>query len=288
MSGQMPADGGRHAADHPFAAFDRFGSASLTDLASLAELQTRFDRKFVAPVDVLGPLSAALDDRMRVLEVAGRREFTYDTWYVDTPDLQTYQDHVQGRRRRFKLRSRTYVEQSLTMLEVKLKGLRGRTVKRRLAHPEADTSRVGAAAQAFFNDVLRDEYQMACPTQLGPTARTWYVRMTLADLEVGERITIDRSFEVESGERRVRFDPGMVLIEVKSPTFRGGSLPVLTSLGLQPAAVSKYGVAVTTLYDTPRGNRWLPVLRDLDPRMTRGSSSSGSGSCISRSDATAA
>jgi hypothetical protein len=258
-----------HSPEHAFAVFDHLPSASLEDLQSLADLQTRFDRKYVAPASVLEPLAAALDERVRVLEVDGRREFTYDTWYVDTPDLQTYRDHVQGRRRRFKLRSRTYVEQAVSMLEVKLKGLRGRTVKHRVTHPDDDPTRVGTEMQAFFDAVLREEYGVSSPTPLEPSARTWYVRMTLADLELGERITIDRGFEVLAPGRRVVFDPGMVMIEVKSPTFRGGAISLLRQLGLQPVVLSKYGVAVTTLFDEPRGNRWLPVIRELDPRMTR-------------------
>ncbi len=249
-----------------FAVFDHFPSASLADLEAVAGLQTRFDRKFIAPASVLAALAQRLDAGTRVLEIDGRREFAYDTWYVDTPDLQTYRDHVKGRRRRFKLRARTYVERSQSMLEIKFKGPRGRTVKRRVVHPDLDPRQVSADVERFFDGVLQEEYGVACPPGLRPSARTWYVRTTLIDPELGERVTVDRGLEVESGDRRVRFDPGVVLIEAKSPTIRSGTLGVLRSLGLQPAAVSKYGVAVTTLFDQPGGNRWFPALRQLAPQ----------------------
>jgi hypothetical protein len=254
------------AAARPFAVFDGRRAASLDDLEGLAELQSRFDRKYVVPVDELPALETRLADRVRILEVEARREFTYDTWYLDTPDLRTYRDHVQGRRRRFKLRTRTYVEQSLTMLEVKLKGVRGRTVKRRTPLPGGDPAGFGNREVAFFERVLDEEYGVACPSPLAPRAMTRYVRTTLVDLDLGERVTLDHGFEVAGAGRRVVFDPDLVLLEVKTPTLRAGTAPLLGSLGLRPVVVSKYGLAVTTLYDDRAGNRWRPVLRRLSPR----------------------
>ena len=67
-----------------------------------------------------------------MLDIDGRRVFGYESTYFDTPDCEQYRAHRQGRRRRYKVRSRSYVDTGLSMFEVKTKGLRGATVKHRM------------------------------------------------------------------------------------------------------------------------------------------------------------
>jgi hypothetical protein len=45
-----------------------------------------------------------------VLEIDGARSFAYDSTYFDTPDLDAYLLAATRRRRRFKVRTRTYVD----------------------------------------------------------------------------------------------------------------------------------------------------------------------------------
>ncbi|MFC7744428.1 hypothetical protein ACFQXA_31035 [Nocardiopsis composta] len=46
-----------------------------------------------------------------------------------------YRQHVQGRRRRFKARTRGYLDSGTASFEVKMEGARSATVKERTAHP---------------------------------------------------------------------------------------------------------------------------------------------------------
>ena len=56
-------------------------------------------------------LVARLDDGMRVLERrTALRDFAYESVYFDTPDLLSFRMAAQPRRRRFKLRTRTYLD----------------------------------------------------------------------------------------------------------------------------------------------------------------------------------
>ena len=115
-------------------------SVELAELMAVAELTTRVDQKYLVPTDLLPDLMARLPAPLAVLAIDGRRVFDYESVYFDTEAFALYHQHIQGRRKRFKARTRTYRDTGEMMFEVKLKGLRGVTVKERLCYdaPAAD------------------------------------------------------------------------------------------------------------------------------------------------------
>src|SRR5256885_7998262 len=84
----------------------RFAPMTLDELNRDAALRDRFDFKYIVPWATAEQLFEQLTGTARVLEIAGRRLFTYETIYFDSASLQTYREHVQHRRKRFKTRSR--------------------------------------------------------------------------------------------------------------------------------------------------------------------------------------
>ena len=89
---------------------------TLDELNAAAALQTRRDRKYVLTPDELGRLLADLPPA-RVLEIDGSRSFAYDSTYFDTPELDAYRLAATRRRRRFKVRTRTYVDTGSCFVE---------------------------------------------------------------------------------------------------------------------------------------------------------------------------
>ena len=85
-------------------------AVSLQDLVSQAELLTRVDRKYLLREHSARAILDSAAEGARVLEIAGRREFAYDSVYFDTPDHLSYRLTAQRRRRRFKLRTRSYLD----------------------------------------------------------------------------------------------------------------------------------------------------------------------------------
>ena len=126
---------------------DGFGPVGLAAVQEVAALQDRVDRKYVVSLDTFARLAERLSGSHAVLEIEGRRAFAYRTTYFDTRELRAYRDHVQRRRRRFKCRSREYVDSGLCTFEVKLKGPRGRTVKHRMAYDPARSDELSEPAQ---------------------------------------------------------------------------------------------------------------------------------------------
>jgi hypothetical protein len=113
-------------------------AGSLAEVIQRAALPTREDRTYLVPVDRFAELVARLPGAWVVLEIDRRRGFAYESVYFDTPDLLLYRQHVQGRRRRYKVRTRAYLDSGDCAFEVKLKDGRDRTVKARLPYPIAD------------------------------------------------------------------------------------------------------------------------------------------------------
>ena len=243
----------------PSRVVEAFAPIGLDRLDAAAALRDRVDVKYVIPLDAFAALAARLLATHSALEIDGRRAFAYRSRYFDTPELRMFRDHMQQRRRRYKCRSREYLDTGAYAFEVKLKGLRGRTVKHRMEH---DGHELSEAAISFLRDCLDRAYGRAPDPALRPALDVSYTRVTLAAPELGERVTCD--FDVAfSGPGGVagRLAEGMAIVESKSARGDARADGVLRRLGLRPQpACSKYclGVALTR---PVAGNPLRPLLR---------------------------
>lgn len=239
----------------------RFGRVSLAELNVRAPLLDRQEHKYLLTARQLADLSLDLGHRADVLEIDGRTVFTYETTYFDTPDLLTFRQHAQGKRRRMKVRSRRYVESGECWLEVKLKGSRGRTVKQRLATDADRHGRVDDEAIEFVDRCVRQEYGERFAEPLGPALTMRYRRITLVGTGRPERVTIDHtaSFRAGTGEQ-VDAPEDLMIVEVKSPDGHGVADQALHDRGVRSTSCSKYCVGVAMLGLDERYNRFKPVL----------------------------
>ena len=240
-------------ASWPSRIVESFAPVGLAQLDAGAALRDRIDVKYVIPLAAFAALAGRLMDTHAALEIDGRRAFGYRSTYFDTPELAAYRAHLQGRRRRYKCRSREYVDSGACAFEVKQKGLRGRTVKHRMPH---DGHELSEAAIAF----LREHLGREPGGPLAPALAVTYSRVTL--VAAGERLTCDFDLAFEGpGGAGGRLDAGAAIVESKS--LRGNALAdrALRELGHRPeTACSKYclGVALTRAV---AANPLRPLLR---------------------------
>src|SRR5699024_7123389 len=96
--------------------------------------QTRTDHKYLLTAEQFTELLDTIGQTTRILDIDDQRVFTYESVYFDTADLALFRAHRQRRRRRFKVRTRSYMDTAETAFEVKLKGYRDQTVKHRSPH----------------------------------------------------------------------------------------------------------------------------------------------------------
>ena len=246
---------------------ERLEPIGLEALDAAAALRRRFDTKYLLPREAVGELLERLQATHRVLEIDGLRGFRYRTTYFDTDGLTTFRDHVQGRRRRVKARVRRYVESGDCFLELKLRGPRDCTIKRRRPHDTALGDSLGAESVDALDRWVQAAYGRPAPGPLGPVLEVDYTRATLVAPDQGERLTIDVDvgMRTPAGDGFGRLDGELAVVESKSP--RGPALATreLSLLGARRLeSMSKYCLGVVLALGHGRGNALLPVLRHCE------------------------
>lgn len=242
-----------------------FAPITLEQLDKAAAMLERLDQKYVVPEPALRRAAALLAPDFEVLEIDGRREFTYETCYFDDAERHSYFDHHQGRRQRMKVRVRKYLDAQLCFVEVKLKDKRGVTIKRRLDYALDKYGTLDAAALRHVRDSYRALYGRDFTFDLVAVIEMRYRRVTLVARQGGERMTIDSDVEFFGGGRSCSTGSERFIVETKSANGNGIADKVLRALHQHPTQrCSKYCVGMAALQEVDRHNRFLPALRRLD------------------------
>ncbi|MDY7090252.1 MAG: polyphosphate polymerase domain-containing protein [Actinomycetota bacterium] len=239
----------------PFDALAELPHVSLAEMEERAALQSRVDRKYILPAGEASRLLDSLAPEARVLEIDGVRHFTYESLYLDTPDLVSYLRTAYRHRRRFKVRTRTYVDSGTCFLEVKVPGPRGSTVKYRVPH-EPGERRVGAFVDEVFT---RHGITGADHTGLLPTLQTAYLRFALL-LPGDSRLTVDTELRWAADGKELRL-PGVAIVETKTGSTASNADRRLWSRGHRPVAISKYATGLAALRTDLPAAPWRRVLR---------------------------
>lgn len=246
------------------APLDALRTIDLDELNSAAELQTRVDRKYLLPLADLPRILAELPHGSEMLEIDGRRALRYTSQYFDTPALDSYYGAAHGRRRRFKVRARTYVDSGGSFLEVKTRGGRAATVKDRV--PVAGDV-LDDDAVAYASDLLTDAGIPGAPglaEALRPVLVTRYRRVTLllpaAGAADASRATIDIDLTWLASHGVGFALPASVIVETKSSGRAGALDRTLWRHGHRPASLSKYGTGMAALHPHLPANKWHRAL----------------------------
>ncbi|MBM3606710.1 MAG: polyphosphate polymerase domain-containing protein [Alphaproteobacteria bacterium] len=241
-----------------------FRPISLAQLNERAAMLERLDNKYIVPADHLRPALEQFARLFDVLEIDNKRAFTYRTRYYDDPELRAYYDHHQGRRKRCKVRVRTYLDAGFSYLEVKLKDRRDITVKKRLKLEDARLG-LNPMGVAFIDDCHQAIYDVPFQRPLRPVIRMEYERITLVAREGGERMTIDTALQFRAGEVTRVVRPDLFILETKSEKGNGIADKILRGLHLHPTKrCSKYCIGMAATGQVQRRNRFLPAMRRLD------------------------
>ena len=240
---------------------DSLATIGLDELVENAALQTRIDRKYVLSRLEAAEVLAALDPGTRILEIDGARASAYESVYFDTPDLLSYRMAAHARRRRFKLRTRSYVDTAESWLEVKTRGARSTTVKERLAYDIGDRDILTPDGREYADAALDGLGLHGEELDLRPTLVTRYHRATLFLPASGSRATIDTDLSWEGDDGHVLQTPDLAIIETKSGTRTSEVDRLLWSHGHRPATISKFGTGLAALRSDLPSNKWARVLR---------------------------
>nr|WP_315266344.1 polyphosphate polymerase domain-containing protein [Microbacterium lemovicicum] len=240
----------------------RFEGIDLERLIADAALQTRVDRKYVLTRDAAARVVASLDARTLILDTAGARSFRYESVYFDTPDLLSFRMAAQPRRRRFKLRTRTYLDSRTAFLELKTRGARSATVKDRVEYPASDRRRLTEMARDYAAEGLESiGVGGRRADDLGVRLTTRYRRATFVSADRAARATVDVDLEWDDVAGPVLTTPHLVILETKSPAAASDVDRVLWRAGHRPVSISKYATGMAALHPHLPRNKWARLLR---------------------------
>lgn len=230
-----------------------FPAIDLETLASGWNLQRRKDAKYLIEIDSLVDLFKETEVSLSQLEIAGKRDFKYVTTYFDTDELDSYSMHLAGKRKRFKVRHRHYVDTNLDRFEVKTKVPRSQTQKYILEnHTDFDSK-----GQAFVSESLSvaygDDYLTEVNLELQPVVKMTFNRSTLVLSDSLDRITVDTGLTSQFENRVLNLKDGFCILELKSETVRSALHNDLLKINARARKLSKYMVTVDALNtDRPR------------------------------------
>ena len=208
-----------------------------------ANLLRRIDTKYVFDITLLPSILNGFLDDYTLVSYNGVTCQTYKTVYYDTDKYWFYTQHHNGKKNRFKIRFRTYIDSNISFLEIKHKTNRRETIKSRQKQKEIQ-EQLSLKQTQFIHSTLDFE-----PGNLTPSLSNTFNRITLVSKKLDERITIDTGIIIKdarnSSEKQI---DKLCIIETKRDfqLKNSHSSKVLQSLRIMPSGFSKYcmGLAI--------------------------------------------
>ena len=181
---------------------------------------------------------------------------------IDHDRSTLYLHHHAGKRNRYKVRSRKYVDSQLSFLEVKRKVNKNRTIKSRIRTPGLitrfipETSDFVAAHSPLNAHILE------------PKLWNDFSRITLVSKHRQERLTLDLNLQFCNDRRTVAL-PGIAVAEVKQDGLNHNSefIRQMRTMNIRPTGFSKYCIGVSMLYENVKHNNFKSKLRLVNKLM---------------------
>lgn len=235
---------------------------SLDEMDSV-KLLNRTDTKYVFDIRKLPAILTDIRESYAVLHVADNPFQDYRTIYFDTYNDSMYLAHQNGKLNRYKIRHRTYLSTNLQFLEVKFKNNKGRTAKKRIKFPFSEDL-------SEANEFLQKKSPFTAQN-LRCKSLVEYTRLTLVDIERGERATVDYNLKITNWENKEVVDFSHIcIIELKRDKSNANSTmqTALRKHRVFKQGMSKYTVGTAAAYKDIKKNRLKKKLRFIDKLKT--------------------
>ncbi|MGD9930076.1 MAG: polyphosphate polymerase domain-containing protein [Mangrovibacterium sp.] len=233
------------------------------DAISLAELpknnqMDRFDKKYIFQAGLIPEFLEKAAKQYVILESSETRIFRYTSDYYDTPAFAMYTHHHNGKKNRYKIRVREYLDSGDKFLELKHKNNRSFTRKKRIAYfddfPLSTTE---------GHDFIRKNTNVD-PASLQYALTTRYKRITLVNKNKTERITIDFNLHLSTLTNQVKLE-NLAIAEIKSNDrhFRSQFNQQLRLHRIKQEKFSKYCVGMALLIRDVKNNLFKEKIQKI-------------------------
>jgi hypothetical protein len=226
-----------------------FKPITLKEMESVALLD-RLDTKFIYHIDRLPTFLEKLSNRYNVLEINNIRASNYETMYFDTDNFYLFNQHHNGRRNRYKIRFRSYLDSNINFFEIKLKNNKNRTIKKRIKNESVEIVIKDGNKDFLIENVTID------PDSLSPKLWVYYSRITLVNKCSKERLTIDIDLNFKNNNLTSKY-PYLVITELKqNRAVRSDFLSLMRENHILPVSISKFCLGITSLEKNVKKNNF--------------------------------
>jgi len=239
----------------------------LEQLNEKASMLERSENKYIFTLTDLYDSLERLNEEFEILDIKDKRAFTYETIYFDDEDHVSYKHHHQGKRQRFKVRTRRYVDSDLYFFEVKLKDKWNSTVKKRYVCKSEDHWKITRDSSAFINNFYSKLYKKDFYYNLKSSTKMSYKRVTLVAKAGMERLTIDYDLTFYSDDWSVEYvvPKDFIIIETKSSNWNGIADKIFKEFKHRWTSCSKFCLSKIVLWKVDKINSFLPLLKKHFP-----------------------
>jgi hypothetical protein len=235
-----------------------FETISLGEM-DCVQLLDRTDTKFIFHASRLDEILLQAQKYYKILKIDNDVDFAYNTTYFDTGNFHFFNQHMNARSMRYKVRYRIYESTGVSYLEVKCKTNKNRTVKWRI---KSDFTNDNLDITAI--DFLKNHIQEVA-FEISPVLINKFRRLTLVGIETKERITMDYNLSFDCEGRASVSLPYLSIAELKREGLTNNSpfLSILKDMHIRKSSFSKYCVGNALLRPMRKINILKPSLLQL-------------------------
>jgi len=174
----------------------KFSTINLTELNATASFLKRIDTKYLINGKEFSEILSELKNDFKVLEIKGKKIFSYDNVYMDSENYLFYNQHQEWKKSRTNVRTRYYIDSNLAFFEYKQKN-NWITSKYRYEFPSEEHWFMTKGKKRFFEWVWQSMYNEEKAPKISPAIKTTYKRITLVSKESSERLTVDFDIKIK-------------------------------------------------------------------------------------------
>jgi len=244
-----------------------FDPITLEQTLSTSALLKRVDNKYLVNTGQFDFLFSKVKNSYRLLTIDNVSNFGYRSRYFDD-SYTSYLEHHQGKRQRFKVRIREYLDSGEIFFELKLKGKRGQTEKFRVPCSTFDLQQLDDSSPFYRIACVwfTHNYRRSFPPTLRSNLDIYYSRFTLVSTGTQERVTVDSNivFRDAATGNSLELSADVAIIETKSEKGTGQMDRVLKNSGYRKVSkCSKYCLGLALSSPDLKANRFYEVMRRI-------------------------
>jgi hypothetical protein len=222
------------------------------------QLLDRVDTKYIINIGQMEELLSEIREQYSALSIEGVMIHPYETLYFDTPEFNLYLMHHNGKRNRYKLRCRRYVNSGIAYFEIKSKTNTCRTIKKRV-RIESIPDELDETLNQYIGSHIPRHFE-----NYVPSLRVYFERLTLVSKSASERLTFDTHLRYSANGIDKSIE-NLVIVEVKQEKdsvslFR----ELMKQKGLPMNYLSKYCMGVICLNKEVKKNNFKRKISELN------------------------